>query len=471
AGNDDIYVQPLDGGVPRRLTTSPARDDAPAWSPDGREVAFVRHFSGSAIVMTIPAFGGAERMLGPTTGNHVAWAPDGSGIAWLERQGIGLTPVAGGSRQRLTTSPGDRTFSFAPDGKSLAVARWNTKDTSDVFVVPLDGGDPRQLTYAGRPVYGLVWTANGSEIVFSSLRPDGEGLWRVEAKGGSRARAIGTGGDMRYPSLARGTRLACERDIADSSVWKLDAGRSARRVVESRGSDYSPDLSPSGHRMAFVSDRDGSPEIWLADPDGTRAMQLTTLRASALGSPRFSPDGLRVAFDAVVEDEREIWAIGVDGGKPRRVATGNRPAWSHDGRHIYCHSAGRIFKASTESGEDAVAVTDPGSIEAAESWDGAVLYVLREKGRAGASLWSRPAGGGPMTEVLASVERGWWALTDEGIYFADVRTIHFYAFETRRTRRVAALPSRAVIGRPALSATRDGRTLMWHQDDAVHSDL
>jgi eukaryotic-like serine/threonine-protein kinase len=122
-GNLDIYVQQIGAGSPLRLTTDPAADVSPAFSPDGRYVAFTRR----ATLILIPALGGTERELGP--GFWPDFSPDGKTIAISSREsaaaqlGIFLVSVETGQRKRLTTAPGaayDFQSRFSPDGRSIA---------------------------------------------------------------------------------------------------------------------------------------------------------------------------------------------------------------------------------------------------------------------------------------------------------------------------------------------------------------
>src|SRR6202043_1749203 len=90
-------------------------------------------------------------------------------------------------------------------------------------------------------------------------------------------------------------------------------------VVSSTYSEDSPQYSPDGKSIAFVSSRSGSPEIWVCASDGSNAAQLTSLGATTTGSPHWSPDGRRIIFDSNVEGQYEIYIIDASGGHPRRM--------------------------------------------------------------------------------------------------------------------------------------------------------
>lgn len=85
-----FYVKLVDAGTPLRLTSSPADEWAPAWSPDARYIAFCRDFSDHGEIWMIPALGGAERRLGEVTlsqwtGCGLSWSPDGKYLAYMDK--------------------------------------------------------------------------------------------------------------------------------------------------------------------------------------------------------------------------------------------------------------------------------------------------------------------------------------------------------------------------------------------------
>jgi Tol biopolymer transport system component len=110
---------------------------------------------------------------------------------------------------------------------------------------------------------------------------------------------------------------------------------------------------------AFSSGRSGTNEIWLADPAGSNALQLTSMHVRSANSPRWSPDGRLIAFDANVEDHYEVYVISTAGGKPRRLisspANNYAPSFSRDGKWNYFGSnrtgEDQIFRMPAAGGE------------------------------------------------------------------------------------------------------------------------
>src|SRR4030095_9399315 len=120
-------------------------------------------------------------------------------------------------------------------------------------------------------------------------------------------------------------RLAYEQRIEDANIWAMEVADtgikalSPRSLIASTRTDTSPQLSPDGRRVAFVSDRSGYLEIWVCDWDGSNLMQLTSLKSPRCGTPRWSPDGSRRAFDSLAAGNNDIWIVGAYGGGPRRL--------------------------------------------------------------------------------------------------------------------------------------------------------
>jgi Tol biopolymer transport system component len=178
-------------------------------------------------------------------------------------------------------------------------------------------------------------------------------------------------------------RLVYIRSVADSNVWRLTisapgvpASTAPVPAVASTRADFTPGLSPDGRRVAFWSNRSGEPQIWIADIDGSRGRQLTSMAfLSAPGWPRWSPDGRLIAFQGDPQDRPDVLVVPAEGGRPH-IVTANLfsaafPNFSRDGRSLYlCRWDGpetRVWKMPV-SGGPAVRITqDPPETVAAYS--------------------------------------------------------------------------------------------------------
>jgi Tol biopolymer transport system component len=198
--NFDIYVKMIGtNGSPLRLTTDAAKDYGPAWSPDGRFIAFLRVLpSGKAAVLLIPAIGGLERKIAEILpGGDPAWSPDGNWLVISEKDSetehyaLSLLSLDTGEKRKLTSPPkeffGDTDPSFSPDGRSVVFSRGidvHMSGLSDLYLLTLsDGlkpaGEPRRITFGNQGAEDPTWTPEGREIVYAAGSQVLRGLWRI----------------------------------------------------------------------------------------------------------------------------------------------------------------------------------------------------------------------------------------------------------------------------------------------------
>ena len=497
--NYDIYIQLISGGLPRRLTTDPAPDTRPAWSPDNSQIAFCR---GSEIYLISPN-GGPERKLTDSRQRilTLSWTPDGKSIAFpdqisdQELAGIYLFSLITRTKQRLTTtvenSWGDVLPAFSPDGKILAFARNYYGTVSELCMMDMAGGEVHQLTNDGAGVASTAWIPDGKEIFFGSQRRRSStmsdtSLWRMDARNPSGVGVQPVPGTQNGSGLAISrstpTRLVFEQSAVDWNVYQLDiteAGTAAgepRQVSPSTRQELAPRFSPDGKRIALISDRSGTEDIWICDRDGSRLYQVSLGKS---GGHRWSPDGSMITFDF----EGEIYVVSSEGGEPRKVNTvpgpKSRPSWSRDGRWLF-FTLGlkvnpQIWKVPAGGGE-AIQLTRNGGVEALAGPDGKLLYYIKSWDQVG--MWSVPVDGGPETMVSESVRHSYWEVVQEGVYFVrwDNESprggeVRFYNFQSRQTTRVTSIERLLPSMNTNFSASRDGRHIAWSQSDRGGSDL
>ena len=494
-----IYVQQIGSEHQLQLTKSTS-DNAPAWSPDGRFIAFSRYENDLHEIYIVSAIGGTERKLysGAPASPALSWSPDGTFIAFTTKEpnrntySINLLSVETLDSRKLT-EPGAEQFdwgpAFSPDGKELAFVRTNgAAHMGDIFTVPSKGGEVRRLTFDNTDIGSPpTWTRDGRSIVFTSPRVSIPTLWRIPASGGTPVQVPQVGVVTVHPSISpKGYRLAYDQIMGHSSIWAMELAKlgtrdSHMRVTASGGYNWAPELSPNGQRVAFLSDRLGTMEVWVCKRDGSDLIKLTNLgMATSTGPPRWSPDGERIMFDSSLGEHNAIFVMKAEAGVPHPVIRDSsdnvNASWSRDGKWIYFTSnrAGswQIWKMPTEGGE-AVQLTKRGGFAPFESADGRFVYYAKTP--ADPDIWKVPSFGGHESPVSPKIHlQQWrdWALVDKGILFVPKRStpnsiLKFFDFAAGRISSVAT------IGKPGewISASADGKFVLYHQFDELESGI
>ena len=500
-----IYMKLIGTEEPIRLTKQESIDFNPVWSPDGRYIAFCRIQKGATGIYIVPALGGAERKVRDTHWEErefyevfwyygrLSWSADGKSLAFSDRANRGeptsiyMLSLDSLAVRRLTFasgSPGDYNPAFSPDGETLAFNRGSQGITA-IYTKSVAGGEEHRVTAGSQFGWGLAWTANGRDIVFGRAAWLGRSgwLWKVSFQGGEPER-LQFGQEGSEPSI-RGNRLAYARQIMNLNIWKrqLDSSHptTSEKFLTSTTTQSGPQFSPDGSMIAFESTRSGAAEIWICRSDGTNFLQLTRFN-TVTGTPRWSPDGHHIAFDSRATGNAEIFVMDSGGGLARKLtnepSTDVIPSWSRDGRWIYFASdrSGnwQVWKMPSAGGA-AIQVTHQGGYGGFESLDGKFLYYA--KGATTPGLWRIPTSGGEETEVIGSLEPGYWghwAIVEKGIYYLDTTAkpgIVFFDFATRRTTRLFDLESRPAREAAGLGVSPDGKTILYTQLDALSRDI
>jgi Tol biopolymer transport system component/DNA-binding winged helix-turn-helix (wHTH) protein len=500
-----IYVKLIGTEEPVRISKLESVDYNPVWSPDGHYIAFCRIQKGETGIYIVPALGGAERKVRDTHWEErefyevfwyfgrLSWSSDGKFLAFSDRASsseptsIFLLSLDTLAVRRLTSPglPGDYNPAFSPEGRTLAFNRGSQGVTS-IYTLPVAGGEEHLVTTGPQFGWGLAWTSDGREIVFGRAGwLAGSGwLWKIPVHGGEPQR-LQFGQEGTEPSI-RGNRLVYARQVINLNVWKrkldsLHASDPAERFLSSTTIESGPQFSPDGSKIAFESTRSGAYEIWMCRSDGSNLIQLTNFN-TVTGTPRWSPDGQQIAFDSRAHGNADIYVMDSRGSSLRKVtdeaSTDVIPSWSQDGRWIYFASdrSGdwQVWKIPSGGGP-AVQVTRHGGYGGFESPDGKFLYYA--KGATVPGLWRIPTTGGEETEVLGTLEAGYWgywAVVANGIYYLDTTAkpgIDFFNFATRHATRVLDLESRPAREATGLAVSPDGRTILYTQLDALSRDI
>jgi Tol biopolymer transport system component len=483
SGQPDIWVQTIGSDALRRLTETPQFGETfPAWSPDGREIAFVREGQG---IFIVPQSGGQERKVA-SSGDYIAWAPDGKSVLIRDHEADGPYSiyqilVDNLERRRLTqaTIGGDWRFSVSPDGSKLAFIRYERSGVSDLYLVDIQGGEPRRLTNWNESLSDVFWTPDGRDLVYTK-----GGLWRISAgvtQPGRGNLLPGTGAaafcSISRPRPGQPARLALTLDTAEIGFRIIDLTaplydgvfQAVKPFVSSMRPNIPGQFSPDGERFTFVSG--DPPQLWIARIDGAGRRQLTSIRAAELDANWWSPDGREIAYGAVIDGNSDVFVVDAGGGKPKRLtfepSIDGAASWSRDGRWIYFTStraSGPDIWRIPSDGGDAVRITYHGGFRPQESPDRKYLYYVDrvpEVASAGTAKLKRvPVDGGPEMTLLNGLTPLSWSVGETGIFFASREpqydTINRYNIGDAKVVRIGRLASRMAV-RSWMSVSADGR--------------
>jgi Tol biopolymer transport system component len=273
AGGRDLFWIRLSDGAARPLVETPGRDETwPRWQATARLLAFEIAASGSRqsdVVVWSPETG--ERRLGDAPERRLGW------------------PV------------------WSPVAARLAFAFRGGRPASGIAVADFDAGTRDLVASAGPRAYFLrpSWDPEGTRLVVQRRPARGAGseLWLIEPGGPPHPLTSDPGWFDLKPRFTRdGRRIVFARRPAAGGrhdLMEIDRAGGAPRPFASRpeADDHSPAPSPTRDEVAFVSDRGGRPQIWLADLAGGEARPLGEIAGSAW-APHWSPDGERLAVTA-----------------------------------------------------------------------------------------------------------------------------------------------------------------------------
>jgi Tol biopolymer transport system component len=229
----------------------------------------------------------------------LSWTPNSKALVFADRSpastslAVYVYSLETGERLQLThPAPGasDDAPVVSPDGRYLAFIRWTRIAVmGNVFVQRLGDtsqpvGDPEQLSDDDR-AESLAWAPDSRSIVYGIggqgiLGGNQTGLWRIPISGG-HARAVLPNVRATRPSIARNGRLVYQNTTTDKNIWRIagpeqhhatESQNPPEQLIASTAFDMSPQFSPDGQRIVFVSTRSGNYEVWACRSDASQTM-------------------------------------------------------------------------------------------------------------------------------------------------------------------------------------------------------
>lgn len=518
----ELVILNLDDDRVSRLPDELQPSEDMAWAPDNQSILLVRAAGSSAprrdlVVASIDGRG--RRTVGQVEAGGVDWAPDGQRFAICDRPEGGsggtliyLLAIDGQSRRPLTTNPlnepwRDRRPRFSPDGSQVAFIRrveWEGLDSEELFVVDVGQGRERQLTFDNARITDVDWSPNGQELLYISDRSGVAKLWRLSIAAGTagapglvtsisnqlRSFSLSNQGELAYVCLPGNTTQIDLVPLPVSPLTSLIERKRGRErlpcTLSSISSTHSPVFSPAGSQIAFISDRSGTEEIWVANTDCSGYRQLTFLNATGLGSPDWSPDGARIAFNRNVGGQSDIFAVELASSRVERLTASpgvkSLPRWSRTPGEIYyrlCPRASgaeaaqtcRLLKLDLRRNETVPVIEDFDGAYALD-FDRAKLYFTRR-----ARLWRQDLKSGSETLFAATSDipaRDNWHLRDNRLFLIDRQRrmrpmLVGFDLVSGRREQVMSLEAFLPGSVPGVTVSPDGRLLA--HSSLAHGDL
>jgi len=240
-GNDELYMMDYDGQNQMRLTFNRIIDYMPAWSADGKKIAYT-------------SYRGIEA-------------------------GLYIYNPYEGDRKEVMTEGTNFAPAFSPDGKKLAFCSTREEGNSEIYVANSDGTSVKRVSFNNAIDTSPTWSPNSREIAFTSDRGGSPQIYIMDAEGSNVRRASFGGSYHDAPAWSpAGDRIAYVSrvdQIFDLYVLNLRTNKIIK-LTESIARNESPSWSPDGRHIIFSSNLSGTIQLYTIDYDGLNLKRLTS---------------------------------------------------------------------------------------------------------------------------------------------------------------------------------------------------
>ena len=404
-----------------------------------------------------------------------AISPDNKEIVFVSGGDIWSVPLGGGTAQILVAHPATESRPlFSPDGKRLAFVSTRSGG-GDIYILNLENNELKRLTFNDSSERLDSWSRDGQWIYFSSTSMDIAGMndiFRVRATGGTPMQVSADLYTSEFgASLSPdGTMLAFSArgissgqwwrngrsHIDETEIWiKREGAMPTYQQVADRGAKQLWTMwSADGKSLFYVSDRDGTQNIW-TQPIAGQAKKLTDFKNGRVLWANISYDGKYIVF----ERNFRIWRMETASGKASEVpislrgtATGELKQiirsstpiteydLSPDGKKVAFVARGEVFAASSKDGGDAQKITETAAAESFVTWTGdskKLVYASERNG--GMSLYQYDFATETETRLTEKGYDGAPIFSPDGKFFAfirDARQVFVYDIEKKSERKL-----------------------------------
>jgi Tol biopolymer transport system component len=381
----------------------------------------------------------------------------------------------------------DRDMAFSPDGKTMAVSRRKHRFSENIFLVNIETKEAKQLTKDEEDIVGLTWHPNGKQLVYGAQRADVRDGYILNVAS-QHVHKMGFEG-FSYPAFAKESgqlyyQHRKEKYYIASLTLNTEMTTSPFPVIQSDYNHHSPDYSAVTKQLVYVSNESGYYELWQADIDGSKRIQLTQLKQN-IRYPKWSHDGKKVAFLAPTEldDGDRIFIYDLTTKTLKEVPSAfkkhNRPTWNFDDSSIisaiYTQEFTDLFTLNIDSGK-AKRLTFDGGRYGIMLNETTLLYTNLKNG-----LWQKKLDTLPSNKPLNKISgkffdaRYTWNYFDNRVYFHKKELTHhqvaYYDFSQKKLIPLVRLPLKTFDNYGALTFIAEDNKLLFTSALYPQSDI